>query len=277
MSLDPIDAAQLLYRTADGTRAKFGANVEAAMRFYTEFVNFVNQVSPLQPNDKSKDLLDVGCGCGWSSFSFAKAGYRTVGIDVNPLAFEPPENNNLSLRQGNALALPFEACSFDFVVSYQCLEHVPDPEAALKEMVRVCRPNGVVCIVGPNLLSPFLPIKFLIKEILGGSLTFKRRSPSPRHPYGNTALEHLVTLFSTTGLLLLKLVNPQITFTMRVPDQVPPFNADNDACYLCNPTDIARFFRQHNCRVLQNGRHGRPPLSHLIAGGTWVAAKKCAM
>jgi SAM-dependent methyltransferase len=229
---------------------------------------------PAAGEAERKSLLDVGCGCGWSSYSFAQAGYATTGVDLNPEAFEPPVTDNLILREGSAIALPFDDESFDIVASYQCLEHIPDPEAALKEMIRVCRRGGVICIAGPNLVTPFLPIKFLAKDMMKRKLKYKRLPNTPRHPYGNTAPEEVMAVFSSTGLLRRKILSTRVQFTMRVPDTRPPFDGDNDACFLCNPTDIIRFFRRENFHVLRKGRHGRPPMSYLFAGGTWVAARK---
>jgi len=277
MALDQAYAAQQLYHSGDQTRARFGKDVEAATSYYAELVKFVGRVAPARPMDEPRELLDVGCGCGWSSYCLSKAGFRTTGVDLNPSAFEPPLDAMLNLRMGNALALPFEASSFDVIVSYQCLEHVPNPEAALNEMLRVCRPNGIVCIVGPNLLSPLLPIKFMVNELVRGKLALRRYPQTPRHPYGNTAPEHIAKLFSVTGMLMRKLASSSFFFTMRVPDSIPPFTADNDACYVCNPADMIRFFQRHGLRILQNGRHGRPPLSYLFAGGTWVAAQRRPM
>jgi SAM-dependent methyltransferase len=272
MSENPIGyAVQDLYRTAALTRSNFGGDLDGAMNYYADLVEFVSRISP--SNTKNK-LLDVGCGCGWSSFCFTRAGYLTTGVDLNADEFEPPELENLTLREGSALALPFADSSFDVVTSYQCLEHIPDPEVALREMIRVCRPDGVIAIVGPNLVTPLLPLKFLFRELMNRGFLYKRDAQTPKHPYGNTAGENLSKFFSTALLLLQKLSGPKIRFDIRVPDSIPPFHGDNDACYLCNPIDLIRFFRNNHLHVIQKGRHGRPPLSYLFAGGTWVAAKK---
>jgi SAM-dependent methyltransferase len=267
----PDDTLQDLYRTAAHTRAEFSRDAERACAYYAEVVKFVSLAAP---PSASSDLLDVGCGSGWSSFSFARAGYQATGIDLNSRAFEPPDTRNLSFREGSALAVPFEDASFDVVVTYQCLEHIPDPEAALNEMVRVCRPGGTICIVGPNLVTPFLPMKFLFRELFTGSLVLRRDRTTPSHPYGNTAAEHLMRFIGISELFTRKLLEPRPFFTMRVPDLIPPFYADNDACYLCNPIDLVRFFHASGCQILRRGKYGRSAASSLFAGGTWIAAKR---
>lgn len=48
------------------------------------------------------------------------------------------------LRTGNALEMPYEDGTFDCVVSLSMLEHLTDPGAAIKEMLRVLKPGGVL-------------------------------------------------------------------------------------------------------------------------------------
>jgi len=266
-------AHQDLYRTQPGTRAQFGTDEAAATAYYEDFLSFVRAVAPA---GAGTELLDAGCGCGWSSFRFAGAGYRTTGVDLNAGAFEPPATPNLTLREASTLDLPFADASFDIVVSYQCLEHVPEPEAALASLLRVLRPNGVIAIVGPNLVTPLAGAKILLREFLSGRIIWRRGVATPRHPYGNTVAERVVKIATTAALLLNKLFDPEPSFTMRIPDSVPPFHGDNDACYLCNPIDLIKFFQRNGLTLLRKGRPGRPPLSHFFAGGTWVAARKPA-
>jgi hypothetical protein len=86
--------------------------------------------------------------------------------------------------------------------------------------------------------------------------------------------EILVAALLRSCQLVAKLVQQTPRFTMRDPDTTPPFHSDNDACYLCNPTDVIAFFRGRDYRVERRGKPGRPPLVYLVAGGTWVAARK---
>ena len=273
-NVNAIAAIQDLYKTGSETRKQFGDSLTAATGYYSSLVEFVTRVASPTNGSTQRRLLDVGCGCGWSSFCFARAGYRTSGVDLNASVFEPPRTADLILTEGSALNLPFQNESFDVVVTYQCLEHIPDPESALQEMIRTCKPGGIICVVGPNLLSPFIPLKDIGKDLLKGHITRRRTLGMPRHPYGNTTAERFRALLSISSLLAKKLLDPRPGFEMRVPDINPPFDGDNDACYLCNPTDLVKFFRGSGFRILQNGKHGRPPISRLFAGGTWIAVQK---
>jgi SAM-dependent methyltransferase len=93
-------------------------------------------------------VLDLGCGVGHS--------YRlleprdTVGIDRDRAALDGQERET---RVADMRALPFEADSFDAVLSVQSIEHVPDPERVLAEAVRVLRPGGTAVFVTPNRLT----------------------------------------------------------------------------------------------------------------------------
>ncbi len=268
--LDTNEQLQTLYRSGDAVRTS-GLGRAEAERHYADYVDFVRR---FQTTGK---LLDVGCGVGWSTAVFANHGYDATGIDLNPEAFEPPAQDGLTLCFGSALEIPYPEASFDIVSSYQVIEHVPDPKAMLEEMLRVVRPNGVICVVGPNLLglggSAASLLKYVWKNRPLASILF-RTSSMPRHPFGNTLPEAVGQLIRNVTLICSKQLTSDATFTMRQPDLEPPFHADNDATYVCNPTDLVRFFRRRDCRVLQDVRPGRSRLTRMLATGTWVAVRK---
>ena len=267
-------SAQDLYREADQTRASFGSNRDAAMRYYNEFVNFVDRTAGKTTATSGLALLDVGCGNGWSSFCFAASGFRATGIDLNASAFECPSHESLDMVEGSMLHLDFPDESFDVVVTYQCLEHVPDPREGLREMARVCRHGGVLCVVGPNLVTPTLGLRALAQEAATGHLRLRRDAAMPHHPGGNTALEHITSAVHSGTQLLISLCSETPRFCMRVPDLQPPFYGDNDACYLCQPLDLVRYFSQPGFQLLRNGKYGRSQVASLLATGTWIGARK---
>lgn len=243
-----------------------------ALAYYATYVDFVANSSP----HFGGRLLDVGCGNAWSAYAFSRRGFDVTGVDLNPDAFEPPPLPNLRLHEGSVLRLPFPNASFDLVAGYQMLEHVPAPEAALREMLRVVRPGGTISIVSPNLLSVLSSLRgitiYVWKNRPLRSILF--RSPEmPRHPAGNTLPELVGSLFGNVARLAGKLMANRPHFSMREPDLRPPFHSDNDACYLCNPVDLVKFFRSQGCRILCNGQFNRPPLSWLATTGTYVTVR----
>lgn len=93
-------------------------------------------------------VLDLGCGVGHSFSELAPR--ETVGVDRDrgSLAGQARETVAADMR-----ALPFADGRFASVVSVQSLEHVPDPERVLVEVVRVLRPGGTAVFVTPNRLT----------------------------------------------------------------------------------------------------------------------------
>jgi SAM-dependent methyltransferase len=263
------ETLQQLYRTGDAVRAS-GLTAETSEPLFRRYIDFVRSFCP------GGKVLDVGCGAGWSAHWFAAHGHDVIGVDLNPRAFEPPPSDRLRFVPGSAMDLPFPDGAFDVAASNQCLEHVPNPARMLTEMLRVVRPGGIVCVVGPNLLglSPGLAALFWhvwrnrpIRRI------FVRGPGMPRHPYGNTVPEVTWNLGHHLFLTVCKAISAEPTFTMRAPDLTPPFHADNDAVYLCNPLDLVRHFRRRGCTVLRSTAAGRPEWMRMLAGGTWVAVR----
>jgi SAM-dependent methyltransferase len=108
--------------------------------------------------------LDVGCGAGhWlrTLLPFLPPECEVVGVDREPrfleLAREHAEREGHARRStfvaGDANALPFEDASFDLVTCQTVLMHVPDVPAALREMIRVLRPGGLLITAEPDNLA----------------------------------------------------------------------------------------------------------------------------
>ena len=95
-------------------------------------------------------ILDVGCGPGTITAGLAAAvapGPVTaleVSDDVLELARSTVDNENVRFLVGDVNALDFPDGTFDVVHAHQVLQHLTDPVAALREMLRVCRADGVV-------------------------------------------------------------------------------------------------------------------------------------
>lgn len=101
--------------------------------------------------------LDVCCGTGDWSFSLAQATGeqgKVVGLDFSENMLSVANNKltketcpQLQFIHGNAMELPFETNSFDFVTIGFGLRNVPEYKKVLEEMTRVVKPGGkVVCL-----------------------------------------------------------------------------------------------------------------------------------
>ncbi len=98
---------------------------------------------------KDKKVLDVGCGPGWFTVQYAKAGARVTAVDLTLRAVELTSSHlnyrNLSadVREANAEDLPFPDEEFDMVFSAGVLHHTPDTPQAVAECFRVLKPGGI--------------------------------------------------------------------------------------------------------------------------------------
>jgi len=92
------------------------------------------------------ELLEVGCGTGLLLRRFSRLARRAIGVDLSPGMLAVARQRGLTVVEGSVSQLPFEAASFDVVVAFKTLPHVPDLRRALSEMARVVRPGGVLVV-----------------------------------------------------------------------------------------------------------------------------------
>lgn len=98
-----------------------------------------------------QNILDVGCGIGGSSLYLAeKFGARVTGITLSPVQANRAKERaraaglqeKTNFQVANALSMPFDDNSFDFVWSLESGEHMPDKTKFLQECYRVLKPGG---------------------------------------------------------------------------------------------------------------------------------------
>jgi len=98
-------------------------------------------------------LLDVGCGPGSITRGLAEhlALGQVIGLDQSPEALAEARQDaaargvvNLHYEQANVYDLPFADGSFDVVFAHQVIQHLGEPDAALREMLRVLRVGGLI-------------------------------------------------------------------------------------------------------------------------------------
>lgn len=156
--------------TFDGERPMSLREIQAA---YAEYADTFHRFSVVdravtgryrkqQFGDAEGRVLDVACGTG-TNFRYLPESVDLVAVDISPemlskaqetLAELPVDGD---LHRMDAESLSFDDDSFDTVVSALSTCTFPDPVAALREMERVCKPDGRILLVEHG-LSDFGPL-----------------------------------------------------------------------------------------------------------------------
>lgn len=96
-------------------------------------------------------ILEVGCATGDFCADLAEMGAVVHGVDrsANMVGKAKLAHRGPKFSNADVLSLPFEMATFDIVFAASLLNVLNDPVRALREMVRVCRPDGVVALLVP--------------------------------------------------------------------------------------------------------------------------------
>lgn len=116
-------------------------------------VEIIDHICQYIPEDGS--LLDIGCGVG---DLLQEARSRRPRIGLSGLDFSPKaiQGARSALPDGDFKEfvierhLPYESASFDMVLCTDVLEHLLYPQLVVAELVRICKPGGMVVIVVPD-------------------------------------------------------------------------------------------------------------------------------
>lgn len=92
----------------------------------------------------ARRVLDVGAGTGVASAALAAVGARPVAVDLSHGMLAWQRRTRPPAAVGDVCALPLVADAVDDCVAAFILNHLTDPEAGLRELLRVTRPGGAI-------------------------------------------------------------------------------------------------------------------------------------
>ena len=133
--------------------------------------------------------LELGAGTGFFSLNLKQAGVldEVHVTDLSPGMVEAAKANAEALgftvqgRVADAERIPYDDNTFDIVVGHAVIHHIPDVEAAFREMLRVLKPGGRFVVAGePTTIGDWYARRL-------GQLTWK----------ATTAITHLPPLRDT--------------------------------------------------------------------------------
>lgn len=139
----------------------FGKIFQQGRHYSTDIVN--------KNAAQNASVLELGVGTGLS-LPLYRSDLQIKGIDISEKMLEKAEKKvadkklkNVSLKVMDAAHLEYPDNSFDFVVAMYVASVVPDPQAFLEEISRVCKPNGEIIFVN-HFASEKPALRFLEKK-----------------------------------------------------------------------------------------------------------------
>lgn len=124
---------------------------------------FYKNVFALLGKVRPDSILDVGCGEGFTLHKLQQQGIgeKLEGIEYQKkaIALGKKQYPDIVIKQGSIDKLPYKDNAFDLVLCTEVLEHMDNPEKALKELVRVSKKYVLLSV--PN--EPFFMLAQLIR------------------------------------------------------------------------------------------------------------------
>lgn len=206
--------------------------------YFQSYINFLEKYVT-----RSGKLLDIGCGSGQSTLTMAEKfpNLHCTGMDISVRAIERAKQKfkreNLDFFSGDLHEMKNEEAVYDYVVSYDCFEHIPDIEQAFLHVMKMIRPGGLFLLKGPNHMSPLYTLIDL--------LTLKHK-----YPFTTSWLDNFKRLSFELGHYFSAL-GGKVNFVTREPDLTDNQQVGDDADAVNDMSNItvANFFRKQGWKI----------------------------
>ena len=136
--------------------------------------NFVFQRSLLAYHAAAEriggDVLEIGTGAGYGIEVAAPHARRFITVDKFAPLQELFRLPNVEFHRAEVPPLPFAADSFDYVISFQVIEHIKQDVELVREVKRVLRPGGKFIVTTPNAPMSLTRNPWHVREYTAGEL-----------------------------------------------------------------------------------------------------------
>src|SRR5258706_14879233 len=142
-----IDPKELVRRGYDAVSYAYrGDDLDKATE--RRYAGWLSRLDPILP--LGGDVLDLGCGCGLPAARLLASRFKVTGVDISPVQIGRarmlvPE---ATFHCADLTAFPLRAESFDGIVSFYAIIHVPIPEqrALIRNIAAALRPGGALLV-----------------------------------------------------------------------------------------------------------------------------------
>jgi SAM-dependent methyltransferase len=133
-------------------------------------------------------ILDIGGGGGWFTEEFEAHGARCCLLEPDPAELHSRKAVPACAVRADGLRLPVHDHAADISFSSNVLEHVPDQQTMIAEMIRVTRPGGLIYLAFTNWCSPWGGHEMSPWHYLGAGYAerryCRRHERMPKHKVG---------------------------------------------------------------------------------------------
>ncbi len=159
------------FLAAEGPEAVWGWGTPAGRVRAARRARLIAEGAALQPG---KRAVEIGCGTGNFTETFAQYGAHILAVDISPELIELAKKRNVPPTVTWVCAR-FEDSAldgqFDAAIGSSVLHHL-EIESAIRELWRILKPGGMISFAEPNMLNPQIAIQKnvpWIKRRLGDS------------------------------------------------------------------------------------------------------------
>lgn len=171
-------------------------------------------------NLETMTVLDAGCAAGWYTEQLVNRGAKVFATDISPEMVAATKRRLGTKAKVSCLdletELPFEASSFDLIISSLTLHYIKDWSQPFSEFQRLLKPNGVLLF---SIHHPFMDLKlsengdYFSTELLVGR--WEKEGQSFNVPFYRRPL-HSVINETSTYFKIEKIIEPQPTNNLKI-------------------------------------------------------------